>query len=209
MIFGADGIINAHDSICFDEKCQELESFCEDKTRKFVSYFQKRLKKLLKHKVNEPVQKRLVSAGWTNNNSESINHVLKLSVDWKSRSLMSLIENLKILVTGQPKELRSALISTGEFRLADTHSHFQISKQEWTKLTDAQRNNRFKKFQSYVITDKKLTISTDRMTEVVAPKTHGKKPGQRKRKINARTNTITNKKQCNDELNTIPITENE
>ena len=55
--------------------------------------------------------KYLVSAGWTKNSRESTNNVLKLSVDWNSRSFMAFIENLKILVTDQPKELRSALIT--------------------------------------------------------------------------------------------------
>ena len=40
-------------------------------------------------------------AGWTNNNSESINHVLKQVVQWRSQKLPELVSRLRTLVDAQ------------------------------------------------------------------------------------------------------------
>ena len=78
--------------------------------------------------LNEPVRKAMISADWTNNNCESINHVLKQAIDWKSKSLVELVSFLEDLVTGQHKELRSALLGSGEYRLADTHNSLRFRR---------------------------------------------------------------------------------
>ena len=48
MIFGEDGIINADDTICFDEKCTDFDEYCSGVTVSFQSYFQKKLKEQLR-----------------------------------------------------------------------------------------------------------------------------------------------------------------
>ena len=88
---------------------------------KFLEYFTNRLKPLLRDFVNRPDRQDLVDDNWTNNNCESINHVLKQSVDWKTKSLTDLVTTLRSLVDRQYADLRSALLRTGEFRLAQTH----------------------------------------------------------------------------------------
>ena len=67
----------------------------------FLQYFNRRLKKHLKSKVNEPVRDALISENWTNNNCESINHVLKQTVDWKSKPLTEFVELVEEIVVGQ------------------------------------------------------------------------------------------------------------
>ena len=195
MVFGEYGIINADDTICFEEQCNEFQSYCENVTQNFQSYFQKRLKEQLKTKVSEPVRKNMISADWTNNNCESMNHVLKLAVDWKSKSLVELVSILEKLVSGQYKDLRGALLGTGEFRLADSHRQFQSSKTEWVSKTNAQRLKLFKKFRSFVPTDGRVLTSTDGKSEIIAPRTLGRKPGQRKRGVNERTRTNKRRKE--------------
>ena len=123
--------------------------------------------------------------------------MLKQAIDWKSKSLVELVSILEDLVTGQHKELRSALIGTGEFRLAETHRQFQISKTEWVSKTDAQRKKLYGKFRHFVPMDSKYMTSSDGRTEIVAPRMKGRKPGQTKRKVNERTTTKTNKKMKN------------
>lgn len=95
MISGEDGIINGDNMICFDEKCTDFDKYCNGVTVSFQSYFQKKLKEQLRTKVNEPVRSNIISADWTNNNCESINHVLKLAVDWKSKSLLEIVSILE------------------------------------------------------------------------------------------------------------------
>ena len=76
MLFGEDGIISADDMVCFEQKSTEFDAYCSNSTVSFQSYFQKRLKEQLRTKVNKPVRNNIISADWTNNNCDSINHNL-------------------------------------------------------------------------------------------------------------------------------------
>ena len=153
----------------------------------------------MKQKVNDPIRRDKVSEYWTNNNCESVNHVLKQAIDWRSKPLTELVAILQDLADGQFKDLRSAMLGTGEYRLADSHSQFRMSKTEWINKTDAQRNKSYKKFRNFVPVPKNIMTSTDGQTDIVAPRTFGKKLNQQKRKINARTRTNKKRKIENTE----------
>lgn len=193
-IFGSEGIADANDTICFEAKCDDFESYCSEISETFVKYFHDRLKGHLKFKVNEPTRNDMIERKWTNNNCESVNHVLKQTVDWKTRPLTDFIERVRELIEGQFKELRSALLGTGEFRLADSHTQFLTTKTDWICMTDEQQTNLFKRYRKFVAKDDRYVVSTDGQSTVVAPRTNGRKPGQRKRKINVRTVSIKSKK---------------
>ena len=47
-LFGDDGLVHADDTICFDEKCEEIESLSQSISKNFLRYFQKRLRICLK-----------------------------------------------------------------------------------------------------------------------------------------------------------------
>ena len=53
-IFKNDGLIDAKDSICFDQKCQEIENKYKDVSKTFFRYFENKLKSNLKNKVVQP-----------------------------------------------------------------------------------------------------------------------------------------------------------
>ena len=53
-IFGEDGIIKANDTICFEEKCGEVETFSQSVSQPFLRYLQKRVKENLDKKRKEP-----------------------------------------------------------------------------------------------------------------------------------------------------------
>ena len=65
---------------------------------------------------------------WTNNNCESLNHILKQTFDWKSQPLMDLIESVKERVESQFKELRRSIVCMGKFRLDESHEQFSASR---------------------------------------------------------------------------------
>ena len=119
---------------------------------------------------------------WTNNNSESMNHVLKQATDWKKKSLTEIVETIQNVVEGHFKELRAALIGTGVLRLADTHKQFSMSKTEWVTKDARQRSRAYIRFRSYIPKHKKLVTSTDGQSPIVAPRTLGKKPHQTTRR---------------------------
>ena len=80
----------------------------------------------------------MVTENWTKNNCVSVNHVLKQVIDWRTMTLTEFVDIVHDLASGQFKELRSAMLATGEYRLAESHSHFRISKTERISKTDAQ-----------------------------------------------------------------------
>jgi hypothetical protein len=111
-IFGDNGLVNADDSICFDEKSSEIEEKTKDLSSKFNKYYLQKMKNILKEKVNKPITAGFVSKTWTNNNSESLNHVLnfKQAIDWKSKPLLDLVKILSDIVATQFKDLRRAIL---------------------------------------------------------------------------------------------------
>ena len=193
-IFGDDGLVHADDTICFDEKCEELETLSQSISKNFLRYFQKRLKDLLNAKRKDPEIASQTDKMWTNNNCESVNHVLKQAIEWKSKPLLDFILYVNGLVDAQFKDLKRALVSTGQFRLADSHRQFAISKSVWANKTDDERNRLFRRFRAFEQKNARFVTSTDGQSEVVVPRTKGQKIGQRKRKRTERTVTVPMKK---------------
>ena len=98
-IFGEDCIINANDIICFEEKCEEVETLSQSVSQPFLRYFQKRVKENLVKKCMEPELVSQADKQWTNTNCESLNHVLKQNIEMKSQPLLDLIEAIPELVS--------------------------------------------------------------------------------------------------------------
>ena len=193
-LFGTAGLINANDSICFEEQCEDFKAFCHSRAPRFLNYFEKRLQCLLLEKVNQPQRLGRIEKKWTNNNCESINHVLKQTINWKSQPLTEFIESMQGLVDSQYKDLRRALFGAGQYRLADSHAQFQLTRTEWAAKTTVERYKLFTRFRKYVEKDRRLVTASDGRTKVVGPRTMGKKIGQTKRKITERTTTIKKQK---------------
>ena len=90
-IFGDGGIIDADDTVCFEEKCEEVETLSHSISQTFLRYFQKRLRDNLQKKRADPNVLIEADKHWTNNNCESLNHVLKQAIEWKSKPLTDFI----------------------------------------------------------------------------------------------------------------------
>ena len=154
----------------------------------------KRLERHLRTKVTEPASAGRIGRRWTNNNCESINHVLKQAIEWKSKSLLDFTLSVSELVDSQFTDLRRALVGPGEYRLADDYSRFRVDKATWATKTADERNRLYRRFRLFSYKTKGVVTSTDGRTKVVEPRTLGKKIGQQKRKVNERTNTIKKKR---------------
>ena len=150
LLFGEDGLANSNDSICFDERSTEIDDLSRDISQKFNAYYQKKLKNVIKQKVCDPQNAQSIEKSWTNNNSESLNHVLKILVDWKPTSLLEYVKNIESHITAQFKDVRRALIGVGQYKLAPSHQKFQISKSVWGDKSEPERNNSYRRFRNYV-----------------------------------------------------------
>lgn len=92
-MFGDGGIIDTDDTVCFEEKCEEVETLSQSISQTFLRYFQKRLRDNLQKKRADPDILIEADKHWTNNNCESLNLVLKQAIEWKSKPLIDFIKN--------------------------------------------------------------------------------------------------------------------
>ncbi|KAG0724914.1 hypothetical protein GWK47_039633 [Chionoecetes opilio] len=95
-IFGTDGLINLDSTFHFEQKANDLQNLTATDYPKFNKYFEGRVKNLLLDNVNGPHRTDNHTRLWTNNNCESMNNQLKLSVDWKPKKLPDLIEAIHL-----------------------------------------------------------------------------------------------------------------
>ena len=98
----------------------------------------------IKIHVWKPKQK--IGFVWTNNNAESLNHVIKATLDWKQKSIPDLICVLYNLVNSQYNDVRKDFLKTSPYVLSDEYKSFMLSVDAWSKKTNAQKDEYFNKF---------------------------------------------------------------
>ena len=121
---------------------------------------------------------------WTNNNTESVNNMIKTTVQWRTKRAADLIMKLHDITFLQFEDLKRALYRMENYYLATNYKHFRISRQNYCgKGTDEQR----KIFMNY-LKDTKRSVQTGGVTsrngKFSVPMKSCKvarKPGQRRR----------------------------
>ena len=131
-----------------------------------------------------------MASDWTNNNAESLNHVLKQLTDWKPQPLPTLCDLLSNHIKAQFKDLERAIIGMGKFRLHESYQHFKIQINNWAGKSLEQRQKMYSKFIKYNPKGTGKVISSDNQLTVPKTPSAGKKPHQVKRKRTAKTTTI-------------------
>jgi hypothetical protein len=91
---------------------------------------------------------------WTNNNSESLNHVLKQVIDWKSQPLLDILNILTKIIETQFKDMKRALVNTGEYRLCANHKQSSMTKTAWVGKIDEERWKLYRRLRLYIANDK-------------------------------------------------------
>ena len=186
-----DGLANADDTLIFEQQANDLLTTHGVKYPKFATYFENRLKHLLLCHVNQPHRKDSHKKLWTNNNSESMNHQMKISVDWKSQKVPDLIIALHAEINLQMLNIRRCLHGLGDYVLLPRfRKRFYIPEATWRTKSEEEKINHFKKFLKSTLTkEPELEIIHATGTEYHIPKVPSlaKKPGQRKRVRSERT----------------------
>ena len=83
-----------------------------------------------------------------NNNCESVNHMLKLAIDWKPQQITNLVHHLRTVVNTQYSDLKRSLCGQGEFYLVPQFADHSVSYSRWTGtgMSDECQNERFEAF---------------------------------------------------------------
>ena len=142
QLFDCNGAAAANDSIDFAIRVDTAKELCMEIENgdRFIKYLDTRLAPLLRNGVFEPNVKCGMGFNWTNNNMESMNHVLKTVVDWKPRPLPELIFKICDKVSLQQKEFRRALVGMGNYMLHEEHEHYRVSDGNWKAMTSGQKH---------------------------------------------------------------------
>ena len=188
-IFGAQGITDANCTVDFETKSENLKTFLDEKHQRFEQYFSKHLKDRLQQYVVEPCMVEPTKRNWTNNNAESINNILKLSVDWKPQGVKEMIEKIYKVTELHFLDYRSALHDDGNYRLTKAESSQRVREALWRCKSDDEKKELFLKFLKGTKSRKRKYIeSRDGKFSVIAKaQTKATKASQSKRPRNVRT----------------------
>lgn len=196
QIFDLNGLTSSEDQVQLEEKLLEVTKEIKKTTPEFIDYFQT----ILLPKINETLQTiwryPSICMHWTNNNCESLNHVLKMKINWTPQNIPRLIETLREVVTSQYIDAERSLIRRGNFRLSESFRVFEQPREEWREKSKEQKERYMKKIlKTPLVKEKRRTsISKDQKLWIYTAPGGGKKKGQRKRMRNAKTTTVLKKK---------------
>ena len=188
-LFGDGGIVDANTTVDFSSRSTEFEDTLKAKYPAFEKYYAQNLKPRLEKFVFEPARKDQSNKKWTNNNAESINNILKISVDWKPKHTEELIQKLYSVTELHFMDYRSALHDSGNYELVPEEKSYRVPDAVWRCKSEEEKKDIFTVF----LNDRKrkqkskYVVSKDGKFSVVnTAKGTARKPGQRKRPCSER-----------------------
>jgi hypothetical protein len=186
-IFGDNGLLAVDDEYEFALVSFELEEKYCTSMPNFVPYFKKLQATLLEYVFLPSKKHKSVPITWKNNSCESMNHILKLTCDWKVQKIPDLVEKLYRIVQLQYADIRRALYGMGNYVIAPWMSKFKLSQTNWATKSKTEKETWFLKFLKGTPKAEKAVKSTDGRLTIPKTQKTARKPGQRKRVKCART----------------------
>ena len=152
-VFGTKGIIRASTQAIFEERVSNTKRLVHELFPEFSEYFDNQLLPLLQENMTTVINRPEVAHGeWTNNNSESLNHVLKMKINWNPQSIPKLIDSIHSVVKGHYTDVERAFIGRGEYQIVEPlKKKFEIPPIVWEKKTELQRRHYWKTFQKAIV----------------------------------------------------------
>ena len=120
-IYGENSMAGATDDIIFEIRRDRTLALVEQHAPTFLTYFNIFITPKLKDNMRTYNQHPTINPKWTNNNSESMNHILKLNDNWQSNTLADLINLIHTEITTQYLETTRAFINSGTYTLTEQY----------------------------------------------------------------------------------------
>ena len=147
----------------------------------FLNHVDKNLMTHLKEGVVLPNRVHGIGYQWTNNQTESANHILKVRAKWKQNSLPDLINIIENIVRNNERDMWWAIVGQGNFQLVQSMQHHQIIPAQWSSLPIEQKKKRINAFRNCSLKKStKISTSANGLLKLVTS-SGSKKPNQRKR----------------------------
>ncbi len=182
-IFGENGLSTADSEALFEVRQQVIEEICAEKAPEFLSYF----KDTIVPKLH--LNMVLGYPNWMNNNSESLNHVMKIEVNWEPQPLLNMITMLEKLIKVTYEDVERSLYGMGNYRLAPEFAKFYRKRTTWANMSKDQQSKLKARFLKTPKIPLNRSVSSNGLV-VPTPTRGGKKPSQRKRKKAAKTTSL-------------------
>jgi len=129
--------------------------------------------------------------GWTNNNCEYANHIIKARTEWKKQDIPKCIEEIYGIVGEQLERCRS-IRGMGDYTLDERFVHQYVDLDKWSNLSVESREKRERKFfNDKDMSCQNIVISTDSQRTVYTTPSAGKKLNQATRKRAERSRSTT------------------
>ena len=190
-IYGENSMAGATDDIIFEIRRDRTLALVEQHAPTFLTYFNTFITPKLKDNMRTYNQHPTINPKWTNNNSESMNHILKLNNNWQSKPLADLINLIHTEITTQYLETTRSFINSGTYTLTEQYLNFKIPPCVWERKDATSRSRHMARFLTTTKARHQRDVeSTDGQLVVRESAAGGKKINQLKRCHNARTTTI-------------------
>lgn len=188
-IFGKHGMMSSEGQVSFEERAAEVEDIIKEIAPAFLKHYEADLMPILNENIQTAWKYPLLGLHWTNNNCESMNNILKMSINWTPQSLPTLIDTIYDIVRSHYVDVERAIIRRGNFRLAPGFEQLAQPRELWrTKTKDRQARHMEKFFKMPKLVDRHQTaVSSDGNLHIYSAPGGGKKKNQIKRKRAAKT----------------------
>ena len=187
-------LLQAKNEVEFDSMSEKLIQDYNNDLPKLVTYLNQRFLPLLKEKVWKVIP--YVSNDWTNNNCESVNHILKCKTSWQLKKLPDLICIIYDLVSSHYKDVQKAFVSLGPYSLTSSFKQFGCTLNKYTSMSEYEQAQYMNTFMQYIppasaSLPESCTVSTNAKFITRTPsKLAGKKKAQRQRSRAVRSTTV-------------------
>ena len=145
-IFGKHGLTSCNKELRFELKLIKLSDKYSTHLPSFKDHFAKFAEKIRAGVFQARMNNRWVPIDWKNNSCESMNHIIKLSANWKTMKLPDLIDRLYRIVKLQQTDCRKALYGHGNYELAPWMWKCKVQHVHWTQKTEKEKALLFEKF---------------------------------------------------------------
>lgn len=185
-LFGPTGLKSLDNVVSFDsavDKMRNPTGLLSTCPKQFEQYFDHRVLPLMRDNC---IAGR---STWTNNNCESMNHVLKQAIQWRSNQLPDLIDKLRMLVDGQYADADRAICGRGDYTLRPEWVKCRMTVDCWSQMTEHQRQKAIDK--CFRLPGVTTSTSSNANVTVPVPAGRGRKLNQRKRSRAHKTVTVS------------------
>jgi len=133
-IFDHGGLLKSADEVTFENAVQTITQSCSNEVQQYIC---NKLAPSVLSKVLQPSWNVGTSSHWTNNNTESVNNVLKQTTQWKLKNIPELLLKLHGICELQDEELLCrSLIDRGDFMVHFKYVHYKIPSHIWCFMTE-------------------------------------------------------------------------